>query len=78
MRSPNGRCTVTKIDYNETRMGGPLTGRIHIDGGHAKTGEREFGEAMAFGPDSRYLAIGELVGVTGESEHRDVWRSSLS
>ena len=64
MKSPNGRCTVTKIDYNETRMGGPLIGRIRIEGGRAKTGEREFGEAMAFSPDSRYFAIGELVGVT--------------
>ena len=67
MKSPNGRCTVTKIDYNETRMGGPLIGRIHVDGGRAKTGEREFGEAMAFSPDSRYLAVGELVGVTRDN-----------
>jgi len=64
MKSPNGRSTVIKIDYNETRMGGPLIGRIKIEGGRAKTGEREFGEAMAFSPDSRYLAVGELVGTT--------------
>jgi hypothetical protein len=67
MKSPNGLYTVTKIDYNETRMGGPLIGRIRIAGGRAKTGEREFGEAMAFSPDSRYLAIGELVGVTRDN-----------
>lgn len=64
MKSPNGHYTVTKIDYNETRMGGPLIGRIRIAGSRAKPEEREFGEAMAFSPDSRYLAIGELVGVT--------------
>ncbi len=64
MTSPNGRCTVTKIDYVEYRMGSPLIGRIQVDGGRAKTGERQFGEAMAFSPDSRYLAIAEFVGLT--------------
>ena len=64
MKSANGLYTVTKIDYNGTRMGGPLIGRIRIEGSRAKTGEREFGEAMAFSPDSRYFAIGELIGVT--------------
>ena len=67
MKSPNGLYTVRKIDYNETRMGGPLIGRIRIDGGRAKTGEREFGEAMAFSPDSRYFAVGELIGVTKDN-----------
>jgi hypothetical protein len=67
MKSPNGRYTVTKIDYNETRMGGPLIGRIRIDGSRARTEEREFGEAMAFSPDSRYFAIGEFVGVTTDN-----------
>ena len=67
MKSPNGRSTVIKIDYNETRMGGPLIGRIRVEGGRAKTGEREFGEAMAFSPDSRYLAVGELIGVTKDN-----------
>lgn len=66
MKSPNGRSTVIKIDYNETRMGGPLIGRLRVEGGRAKTGEREFGEAMAFSPDSRYLAVGELIGVTAD------------
>jgi len=64
MKSPDGRRSVIKHDYNELRMGGPLIGRIHVDGGRAKTGERDFGEAMAFSPDSRYLAIGELLGET--------------
>ena len=36
MKSPNGRCNVTKIDYNETRMGGPLIGRLRIDGGRLR------------------------------------------
>ena len=67
MKSPNGRSTVIKIDYNETRMGGPLIGRLRVDGGRAKTGEREFGEAMEFSPDSRYLAVGELIGVTKDN-----------
>ena len=66
MKSPNGRYSVTKIDYNETRMGGPLIGQIRIEGARTKTGEREFVEAMAFSPDSRYLAIGELVGLTAD------------
>ena len=67
MKSPNGLYTITKIDYNETRMGGPLIGRIRIVGSRAKTEEREFGEAMAFSPDSRYFAIGELIGVTKDN-----------
>ena len=67
MKSPNGRYTVKKIDYNETRMGGPLIGRIRIDGSRARTEEREFGEAMAFSPDSRYFAVGELIGVTKDN-----------
>jgi hypothetical protein len=67
MKSPNGRYTVKKIDYNETRMGGPLIGRIRVEGSGAKTEEREFGEAMAFSPDSRYLAIGEFIGVTEDN-----------
>ena len=62
MKSPDGRRTVVKRDYNEVRTGGPLTGRIHVEGGRAKTAEREFGDAMAFSPDSRYLAVGEIVG----------------
>ena len=68
MKSPDGRRTVVKRDYSEVRMGGPLIGRIRVDGGRAKTGEREFGEAMAFSPDSRYLAIGEIVGETREGD----------
>ena len=43
MKSPNGRYTVGKIDYNETRMGGPLLGRIRVEGSGAKTEDREFG-----------------------------------
>ena len=64
MKSPDGRRTIVKRDYNEVHMGGPLMGRIHVEGGRAKTGDREFAEAMAFSHDSRYLAIGEFVGKT--------------
>ena len=64
MKSPDGRRTVIKHDYIEARLGGRLVGQIQVDGGRAKTGKREFAEAMAFSPDSRYLAIGELVGET--------------
>lgn len=64
MKSPDGRRTVIKHDYTEVSMGGPLIGSIRIDGGRAKTRNREFGEAMAFSPDSRYLAISEILGET--------------
>ena len=64
MKSPDGRRSVVKHDYIEFRMGGPLIGQINVDGGRAKTAKRDFGDAMAFSPDSRYLAIGEFVGET--------------
>ena len=64
MESPDGRRTVIKRDYREIRMGSPLFGQVRVEGGHARTGSRDFGEAMAFSPDSRYLAIDEIVGVT--------------
>lgn len=68
MKSPDGRRTVIKHDYIEARTGGSFIGQIQVDGGRAKTGKRDFGEAMAFSPDSRYLAIGEFVGETREGE----------
>ena len=72
MKSPDGRRTVVKHDYIEAPMGGSLVGQIQVDGGRAKTGKRDFGEAMAFSPDSRYLAIGEIIGDMRDRPHSRV------
>jgi hypothetical protein len=68
MKSPDGRRTVIKHDYIEAQAGGSFVGQIQVDGGRAKTAKRDFGEAMAFSPDSRYLAIGEFVGETRDGD----------
>jgi len=44
----------------EVRMGSPLFGTIEVHGLKKKFDGRLFGEAMAFSPDSCYLAIAEL------------------
>ena len=62
MTSPNGQYEVVKHDYGEIRMGSPEFGRIEIRGASFDTNGREFGEPMAFSPDSRFLATVQLVG----------------
>jgi hypothetical protein len=61
MKSPNGKYEVLKHDFNEIRMGSPWFGHISVLGSNLRTNVRIFGEAMAFSPDSRFLAVEELV-----------------
>lgn len=61
MISPDGKFEVVTHDYGEVRMGSPEFGRIEIHGTLLDT-SGEFGVAMAFSPDSRFLATEELVG----------------
>lgn len=72
MISPDGKFEVAMHDYGEVRMGSPRFGRIEIRGAHFSTGGREFGEAMSFSPDSRFLAVEELVGTVPDPHTRVV------
>ncbi len=60
MKSPDGKYQVEQINYNEVRMGTPLYGSIKISGLTMDT-SGQYGQAMAFSPDSRFLAVEELV-----------------
>ena len=64
MKSPNGQYTVILHDFGEVRMGSPAFGRIEIHGSSFDTSNQEFGELMAFSPDSRFLATEQLVSTT--------------
>jgi len=61
MKSPNGQYNVILHNYGEVRMGSPSFGRIEIQGSSFNTNNQEFGEPMAFSPDSRFLAAEQLV-----------------
>jgi hypothetical protein len=72
MKSPNGQYEVVQQDYGEVRMGSPLFGRIEIRGASINTSGQEFGEPMAFSPDSRFLAAEQLVGTNPNPHTRAV------
>lgn len=61
MTSPDGRFEVVCSGFMEVRMGSPLLGSIEVRGLKRRFDGRQFGEAMAFSPDSRFFAIAELV-----------------
>ncbi len=65
MKSPDGKYEVVQHDYGEIRMGSPAFGRLKILGSGFEVIEGEFGEAMAFSPDSRFLATELLVDAAG-------------
>ncbi|HXI71091.1 MAG TPA: hypothetical protein VNN22_12115 [Verrucomicrobiae bacterium] len=72
MKSPNGQYEVVMHDFGELRMGSPLFGRIEIRGAPFDTGDQEFGEPMAFSPDSRFLATVLLVSTVPDPHTRAV------
>ena len=53
-------------------MGSPLFGSITFPGFAFELADRLFGEAMAFSPDSRFLAISELISSQEGPESRVV------
>jgi hypothetical protein len=61
MKSPNGQYEIIMENYGEIRMGSPAYGRIKILGASFDTSNMEFGVPMAFSPDSRFLAVEQLV-----------------
>jgi hypothetical protein len=72
MKSPDGQYEVATHDYGEVRMGSPEFGRIEIRGAGFSTDGREFGAPMAFSPDSRFLAVEELVGTVPDPHTRAI------
>ena len=76
MNSPDGKYQVEQIDYHEVRMGSPLYGSIKISGTNMDT-SGQYGETMAFSPDSRFLAVEELVDTSqGPHTHAVVFEFS--
>jgi hypothetical protein len=71
MKSPDNRYEVVTHDYGEIRMGSPEFGRIKIRGVDLNT-EGQFGTAIAFSADSRFLAAAELVETLPEPHTRVV------
>jgi hypothetical protein len=72
MKSPNGQYEVVKHDFGEVRMGSPLFGRIEIHGASFDMGNKEFGEPMAFSPDSRFLVTEQLFSTVPDPHTRAV------
>jgi len=72
MKSPNGKYEVVARNFGEVHMGSPLFGHIEIRGASFNTGEQEFGEPMAFSPDSRFLATEQLVGTDPDPHTRAI------
>jgi hypothetical protein len=71
MTSPDGQYEVVTRDYGEIRMGSPEFGSIEIRGASLDT-SGEFGVAMAFSRDSRFLATEQLVGTVPSPHTRAV------
>ena len=60
--SPDRKCSVERHDdYGEIGMGSPWFGHITVKGATIQFPNSLFGEAVAFSPDSRFLALEELV-----------------
>ncbi len=59
--SPDGKYAVEQQeDFGEIGMGSPLFGHITIHGAEGHLPDREYGEAVVFSPDSRFVALEEL------------------
>jgi hypothetical protein len=72
MMAPNGKYEVVTHDFGEVGMGSPVFGRIEIRGALFNTNSQEFGEAMAFSLDSRFLATAQLVRTIPDPHNRVV------
>jgi hypothetical protein len=61
LRSPDGAYEIVRDEFLEIRMGSPTFASLEIVGSACATAGRSFGEAVRFSPDSRYLAVEELL-----------------
>jgi hypothetical protein len=62
IHSPDGKYTVEQQDdYGEIGMGSPAFGHLTIRGANVQFPDSLFGEAVAFSPDSRFVALEQLV-----------------
>jgi hypothetical protein len=62
IQSPDGKYVVEKHDdYDEIGMGSPAFGHISIRGADVQFSDQLFGEAVVFSPDSRFVALEQLV-----------------
>ena len=60
--SPDGKYSVEQHeDFGEIGMGSPLFGHITINGTDARLSDGFYGEPVVFSPDSRFVALEELV-----------------
>jgi hypothetical protein len=65
IQSPDGKYSVEKHDdYGEIGMGSPLFGHATINGGEGQLPDRLYGEDIIFSPDSRFVALEELLETT--------------
>lgn len=62
IRSPDGKYAVEQQDdYGEIGMGSPAFGHIIFQGADVQFPDDRFGEAVVFSPDSRFVALEQLV-----------------
>jgi hypothetical protein len=62
IQSPDGKYSVEKHDdYGEIGMGSPAFGHITFRGADVQFPDSLFGEAVVFSPDSRFVALEQLV-----------------
>ncbi|MDB5159662.1 MAG: hypothetical protein JWR50_4369 [Mucilaginibacter sp.] len=62
IQSPNGKYAVEQQDdYGEIGMGSPAFGHITFRGADVQFPDYLFGEAVVFSPDSRFVALEQLV-----------------
>jgi hypothetical protein len=65
IQSPDGKYTVEQQDdFGEIGMGSPAFGHITFRGAHVQFPDYLFGEAVVFSPDSRFVALEQLVETT--------------
>jgi len=62
IQSPDGKYSVEQHDdYGELGMGSPAFGHITFRGADVQFPDSLFGQAVVFSPDSRFVALEELV-----------------
>ena len=64
IQSPDGRNSIERHDdYGEIGMGSPAFGHITIHGADVQFPDCLFGESVVFSPDSRFVALEQLIEV---------------